>query len=93
MRKKNFFLRATQSVTDFSNSSEKVVSSLDHVTFPEDTIAMVEPNPKFEKKTGLCVTIATVKLDKDNKVSLGVINVLPYRLPSVKTLLLQKLPF
>ena len=75
--KKNLFLRATQSVTVNPNSSEIVVCSLNHVTFPEDTIAMVEPNPKFEKETGLCVTSAIVKLDKDNKVSLGVINVLP----------------
>ena len=78
--KKNLFLRATQSVTVNPNSSGIVVCSLNHVTFPEDTIAMVEPNPKFEKETGLCVTSAIFKLDKDNKVSLGVINVLPHKL-------------
>ena len=40
---------------------------------------MVEPNQKFENETGLCVTSAIVKLDKDNKVKLGVINVLPHK--------------
>ena len=41
---------------------------------------MVEASPKFEKKeTGLCITRVFVKLDKDNKVSLRVINVLPHK--------------
>ena len=39
---------------------------------------MVEPIPKFEKETGLCVTSATAQLDKDNKVSLGIITVLTH---------------
>ena len=45
---------------------------------------MVEPNQKIEKEVGLCVKSAIVELDKENKVSLGVLNVLPYKVTKHK---------
>ena len=40
---------------------------------------MVEPNPTFEKETCFCVTSAIVKLDRENKVALGVTNNLRHK--------------
>ena len=73
--KKILFLGTHHSLGTNPKSTDIVTCSLNHVTFPGGTIAMVEPNQKFEKKTDLCVTSAIVKLDKENKV----INVIPQK--------------
>ena len=39
-------------------------------------MTLMEPRPKFQKETGLCLTSAILKLDEDNKTSLSVSNVL-----------------
>ena len=59
------------------NASEIVTCSLSNESFPEGTVAIVEPNPKFEKETGLCVTSAIDKIDEKKEVQLGVLNIMP----------------
>ena len=83
----------TQPFTVKPSATEIVSCSLTHVTFTDGTVAMVESNPKFEKETGLCVTSAIVKLDKDIEVSLGIINALPHKVTIPKTRQLRVLPF
>ena len=61
---KNRFLIATQYVTVSPSSSEVVVCSLDHVTFPEDTIDMVETNPKLRKKQAFLSPVQLSNLKK-----------------------------
>ena len=78
--KKNLFLHSNQSITIKPNTSEIITCSLPQNTFPEGTVALVEPSPKFEKETGLCLTSAIVKLNKDNQTSLGVLNILPHNI-------------
>ena len=75
--KKNLFLHATKATSIKPNASEIVTCSLSNESFPEGTVAIVEPNPKFEKETGLCVTSAIVKIDEKKEVQLGVLNIMP----------------
>ena len=70
--KKNLFLHFTQNLVIKPNSSEIITCILPAESFPEGTVASVEPNPRFEKQTGLCVTSAIVKLDAKKQASLGV---------------------
>ena len=72
-------MKTHQSFTVNPSATEIVTLSLNHVTFPDGRVTMVEPSPKFEKETGLCVTSANVKLNKDNKVSIGVIKVFSHK--------------
>ena len=53
-----------ESFTVKPSATEIVPCSLNHGTFPDGSVAIVEPNPKYEKETGLCVTSAFFKLDK-----------------------------
>ena len=67
--KKNLFLHSAQNLTIKPNSSETIIYILSAESFPEGTVATVEPNSRFEKQTGLCVTSAKVKFDaKKNKL-------------------------
>ena len=75
--KKNLFLHSTQAMSIKPNASEIVTCSISNDSFPEGTVAIVEPNPNFEKQTGLCVTSAIVKLNEKKEVQLGVLNIMP----------------
>ena len=76
--KKNLFLHAAQTLSVKPNTSEIIQCTLSTESFPEGTLAIVEPNPRFEKRTGLCVTSATVKFDAKKQVALGILNLLPH---------------
>ena len=97
-KRKRIFLLNYHSLAINRNSSDIVSCSLNHATFLEGTIAMVDPNQNFEKETCLYITSAIVKLDTEN-VSLGVINVLPHKVTVPKntskdriTILIAKQP-
>ena len=77
--KKNLFLHAAQTLSVKPNTSEIIQCTLSTESFPEGTVAIVEPNPRFEKQTGLCVTSAIVKFDSKKQVSLGILNLLPHQ--------------
>ena len=70
-RKKNLFMKTHEPFTVKPIPTEIVLFFFNHVTFPDGTVAMVEPSPKFEKGRGLWITSAIVKLDNDNKVFIG----------------------
>ena len=48
-------------------------------SLPEVTVAIVEPDPRFEKQTGICVTNAIVKFDGKKQVSVGILKLLPHQ--------------
>ena len=50
--KKNLFLHSIQNYSVQPNTSEIITCSLSAESFPEGTVAIVEPNPRFEKQTG-----------------------------------------
>ena len=77
--KKNLFLHSSQNLSIKPNSSEIITCVLSAESFPEGTVAIVEPNPRFEQQTGLCVTSAIVKFDEKKQVSLGILNLLPHQ--------------
>ena len=49
--KKHLFSRATKSITVNPNASEVVTCSPSNECFPEGTVELIEPNPRFEKET------------------------------------------
>ena len=80
----NFFLHAVQNLSVKPNASEITTCLLSSESFSEGTIAIVEPNPRFEKQTGLCVTSAIVKFNAQKQVSLGILNLLPHQVTGQK---------
>ena len=88
--KKNLFLHSIQNYSVQPNTSEIITCSLSAESFPEGTVAIVEPNPRFEKQTGLCVTSAIVKLNDQKQVSLGILNILPYKVTVTKNVPVAK---
>ena len=88
--KKNLFLHSIQNYSVQPNTSEIITCSLSAESFPEGTVAIVEPNPRFEKQTGLCVTSAIVKLNDQKQVSLGILNILPYKVTVPKNVPVAK---
>ena len=89
-QKKNLFLHSTQSLTVNPNSSEILTCTLSTEAFPEGTVAIVEPNPRFEKETGLCVTSAIVKFNEKKQVSLGILNILAHKVTVSKNASIAK---
>ena len=77
--KKNLFLNTVHPLSVKPNASEIFTCLLSSESFPEGPVAIVEPNPRFEKQTGLCVTSAIVKFDAKKQVSLGILNLLPHQ--------------
>ena len=77
--KKNLFLNSVQYYPINPNSSEIITCSLSAESFPVGIVAIVEPNLRFEKQTGLCVTSAIVKLNEQKQVALGILNLLPHK--------------
>ena len=88
--KKNLFLHSIQNYSVQPNSSEIITCSLSAESFPEGTVAIVEPNPRFERQTGLCVTSAIVKIDEQKQVSLGILNILPHKVTVSKNAAVAK---
>ena len=78
--KKNQFLRNTSSFSVNPNTNEVITCSLPHHSYPDNTVAIVEPYAKFENQTGLCVTSAIVTLKANEDLSLAVLNVLPHEI-------------
>ena len=71
-------MRNTSSFSFNPNTNEVITCSLPHHSYPDITIAVVEPYAKFENQTGLRVTIVTLKANEN--LSLAVLNVLPHKI-------------
>ena len=76
---KNLFFHAAQNLSVKPNTCDIITCLLSSESFPEGTDSIVEPIPRFEKQTGLCVTSAIVKFDVRKQVSLGNLNLLPHQ--------------
>ena len=77
--KKNHFLRNNSSLSINPNTTEIVQCSFPNCSYPDGTVAIIEPHAKFENQTGLCVTSALITLKAKQYVSLAILNVLPHK--------------
>ena len=77
--KKILFLHGAQTLSVTPNTSVIIQCTFSTESFPEGTVAILEPNPRFGKQTGLCVTSAIVKFDAKKQVAVGILNLLPHQ--------------
>ena len=83
-------MRTQQSCSLNPNTSEIIPCTLPNHSYPDGTVAIIEPNTKFENQTGLCVTSAIVTLESKEDIKLSVLNVLPHKVTVPKNSLIAR---
>ena len=89
--KKNHFLRNNSSLSINPNTTEIVQCSFPNCSYPNGTVAIIEPHAKFENQTGLCVTSALITLKAKQDVSLAILNVLPHKVTVQKNSVIARI--
>ena len=89
--KKNHFLRNNSSLSINPNTTEIVQCSFPNCSYPDGTVAIIEPHAKFENQTGLCVTSALITLKAKQDVSLAILNVLPHKVTVQKNSVIARI--
>ena len=89
--KKNHFLRNNSSLSINPNTTEIVQCSFPNCSYPDGTVAIIEPHAKLENQTGLCVTSALITLEAKRDVSLAILNVLPHKVTVQKNSVIARI--
>ena len=89
--RKNHFLRNNSSLSINPNTTEIVQCSFPNCSYPDGTVAIIEPHAKFENQTGLCVTSALITLKAKQDVSLAILNVLPHKVTVQKNSVIARI--
>ena len=89
--KKNHFLKNNSSISINPNTSEIVKCSLPNCSYPDGTVAIIEPFAKFENQTGLCVTSALITIKAKEDISLAILNVLPHKVTVQKNSIIARI--
>ena len=89
--KKNHFLKNNSSISINPNTSEIVKCSLPNYSYPDGTVAIIEPFAKFENQTGLCVTSALITIKAKEDISLAILNVLPHKVTVQKNSIIARI--
>ena len=89
--KKNHFLRNNSSLSINPNTTEIVQCSFPNCSYPDGTVAIIEPHAKFENQTGLCVTSALITLKAKQDVSLAILNLLPHKVTVQKNSVIARI--
>ena len=78
--KKNQFLRNTQPFSVKPNTNVDITCFLPQHSYPDKTVAMIEPYATFENQIGLCVMSDFVPLEANENLSLAVLKVLSHKI-------------
>ena len=89
--KKNHFLRNNSSLSINPNTTEIVQCSFPNCSYPDGTVAIIEPHAKLENQTELCVTSALITLKAKQDVSLAILNVLPHKVTVQKNSVIARI--
>ena len=73
------------------NTTEIVQCFFPNCSYPDGTVAIIEPHAKFENQTGLCFTSALITLKTKQDVSLAILNVLPHKVTFQKNSVIARI--